>query len=868
MNKKSKPPKYAEKLLVWFLKEELAEEVLGDLDEKYHKTTQEHNTQKAKRNYWYQVFNYLRPFAFKSTKVKNSISIPMKIHFKYTTRIFKKNSLITLASLASIVLGVLSSFLIYLWVESELTTDQFHSHYDELYLPMIQQGPGDTPRPFDVGLFFNTDYSQYSEVEKVINVITLLPERFILEYEKSEHRTKGIVSDSIFFDILDFELVRGDEATVLDDPSNMVISESLAKRIFNDVNPIGKAIKVGQYGLYQVAGILKDIPSNSTITFDYILPKHSKKLWDTSGVEFILVNDAFDKAAFNEKIKHDGRNHFQFKESIISVAPFSENYFENPLNSPLFSKTGDRFDIQTMILVAFIILIISALNFTNMQATLMLSLRKSKGIKKIHGARSIDFWYEIFSSRVIYAVLSIVIIFGIYELIKSNYSSFLSLTIDIPWYRELEMIVVGTLVFIGATTLLTVIQPTNIRASKSLIEKSAKSRNMYSGKALTTIQYVLAIALLIATGVVFKQFKYMQNKDLGFNSTNLLSARVFDKVIYQDDWDAFVAMSNEQRKQHEFFSNEIDKLPGVESFTQATLPMSKDVGSGSWKLANRNAEYEQIKFLSADPSYAKALGLEVIKGRWFTDSIDNPSTQRVVINRAAMEYWGIEDLENTKIASAVWGQEKKPWEIIGVVEDFHYEHLSRKIEPLIMASFEEIESEFTFRLQNQNFKETVSQISSVYQEIYPGKPFSYTLLENKLLDQYQYEKKLSQTFLLFTLIALMLSSLGLFTFALYDTQKRIKEIGIRKVIGASTRQVIQLLSSNFIKWVILAFVIALPISWYAMREWLSNFANRTSLDWRVFAMAGGMALMLALITVVGQSYSAANQNPVKALRHE
>ena len=258
----------------------------------------------------------------------------------------------------------------------------------------------------------------------------------------------------------------------------------------------------------------------------------------------------------------------------------------------------------------------------------------------------------------------------------------------------------------------------------------------------------------------------------------------------------------------------------------------------------------------------------MVKGRFFDKEIDTQQSEKVVINRAAMEYWGIEELDGTRLASAVWDGDKNPWPVIGVIEDFHFEHLSRKIEPLVLVSFQEIENEFTFKISNDNFQETVAKISSVYEGLYPDKQFSYTLLDNKLRQQYDYEKKLSQTFLLFTIVALLLSSLGLFTFALYNTQKRIKEIGIRKAIGASTNQVISLLSSSFIKWVLLAFVIALPLSWYAMKEWILSFANQTEMSWWIFAGAGFISVALALVTVIGQSYRAANSNPVQALRHE
>jgi putative ABC transport system permease protein len=233
-----------------------------------------------------------------------------------------------------------------------------------------------------------------------------------------------------------------------------------------------------------------------------------------------------------------------------------------------------------------------------------------------------------------------------------------------------------------------------------------------------------------------------------------------------------------------------------------------------------------------------------------------------------MDFWGIDDLENIKVASAVWSGEDDPWEVIGVVDNFNFEHLSKKVNPLIMVYFEDVESEFTIKVSEERFNPTIEAIAELFQEVNPGQEFSYTILENQIKAQYEREKKLSSIFMFFTVIAVILSSIGLFTMALYETQKRVKEIGIRKVVGASAGQVVALLSSSFIKWVLLAFIIASPIAWFVMNKWLANFANQTNLSWWVFAGSGLLVTLLALATVVGQSMAAASRNPIHSLRHE
>ncbi|WP_422356538.1 ABC transporter permease [Roseivirga pacifica] len=860
------PPRLAEKLLLWFLKDELAEEVLGDLDEKFYSTSEKYPIRKARRNYWYQVINYLRPFALKSTKVKNLVISPMKIHFKFATRVFRKNSLITFASLTSIVVGVLSTFLIYQWLNSELTTDQFHSNYDRLYTLAVQQSAVDNLQPISSD-FFNIDYGEFSEIDGYLEAIYFEPDQLKIIHNNKDYEAAGLVTDSTFFNFFNFKLIDG-TPELLKDPSNIILTESLAERIFGDNNPIGKTLVLNQRGNFQIAGILENIPSNSSISFDYIVPKHAHDFWGKMGMEFLLTNGSFNKAEFNEKIKELGRTHPQFKESTLSTIPFKDIYFNHSLTHGLLAKYGDEAEIKTLTLVAIVILLVAVLNFTNMQSTLLFSQMKSKGIKQIHGAGRIDFFLEILASRLLYTVVSIPLIFGAFLLIKPNYLRFLELTLSSQWLETLGLIAIGTSGFVILTTIISLLQSTRISAPKAIISEISTRRNTSASKILTTVQYVFAIVLIIATGVVFKQFQYMQNKDLGYNPNNLVSVKFFDGIEYTGDFEVFKKQSEDQVKSYEYVKNELGKIPGIESFTQGALPLSNNVSAMSWKLSNSDFEYTEAKLLTADPAYFNTMDLKLLNGRFFSDSLDTERQHKVVINKAAMEYWGIDNTENAKLANSSWSGEKAPWQVIGVVDNFNFEHLSRKVEPLIMVYFEDVEREFSFRIREGGFKPTMEAVAGLFQGVNPNRDFNYTILDDQLAAQYERERKLSRTFVFFTLIALILSSIGLFTMALYETQKRIKEIGIRKVIGASVGQVVTLLSSSFMKWVLIAFVIATPIAWYAMNEWLANFANQTNISWWIFAAAGILAMILAMATVIGQSLTAAKRNPVHSLRHD
>ena len=796
----------------------------------------------------------------------------MNFHFKFALREITKSRLIAFGSLASLIVGVFSAYLIYVWVDTELSTDNFHSNLDRIYIPVVQQSAVDNIRPISAGLFFNVDYSKYANVEKKLYTGFYTPERIKFISKNQDYRGGGLIADSTFFEFFDFELLVGDSETIMNDPSNILLTESFAKKVFGNGEALGEIVHIesDQKGDYQVAGILKDIPTNSTLQFDFLVPAHSQKQWMISGQEFILVSDSFDPNLFNEEFKHAGRNHSQFKESTLSAIPFKEVYFHYNFSNDLLNKHGNLDEVNTLLIVAFVILLVSILNFTNMQSTLMISQLRTRGIKEVNGATKADFVLDMMASRLIYFLLGLLISFGLFLLIKPFYLRFLEISFEKSLVLVLQELGIGLMGFLFLSTIFSLLQSSRVATSQALAGQIKSNGKGFASKALTTVQYLCATVLVIASIVVFKQFKFMQNKDLGYDPNDLISVKFFDRLPYNfDDYEAYKKDLDAQNSRYQQLIGELERIPGIVNFSQGALPFDGTTWDMSWKLTKSDFEYSTVKNMVVDPDYAALLGLNVIEGRFFSDSLDVSRQNKVVINRAAMEFWNIDQIDGeVSLASSSWGDENKPWKVIGVIENFHFQHLSKKIEPAVMVFFEDVDREFAMRLNPQQYQATIQRLSELFSDINPNQVFSYTVLENELNAQYAKERKLSQIFLLFTSVGLIISSLGLFTFALYDTRKRIKEIGVRKVVGASVQEIVSLLSVSFLRWVILAFVVACPLGWYLMNEWLTNFANQTTLSWWVFASAGGLTVLLALLTVIGQSYSAAKSNPVEALRHE
>ena len=290
-----------------------------------------------------------------------------------------------------------------------------------------------------------------------------------------------------------------------------------------------------------------------------------------------------------------------------------------------------------------------------------------------------------------------------------------------------------------------------------------------------------------------------------------------------------------------------------------------------WKLQGDDRDYASANFLAVTPDYAKTLGLKMLEGRFFENEKDKDRGNKIVINEAAKKYWGIEGISSARILNKYWSRSDDDgggFEIIGVVKDFNSEHLSIKPHPLVMMYFQDIEANFMIQFEEGTVQQGIQFVQRLFSEINPGETFEYTFLTDDISAMYQKEKRLSEIYILFTVIAYLISSIGLFAISLYDTRRRVKEIGVRKVNGAKVSEVLALLNMAFIKWIAIAFVIATPLAWFAMHKWLENFAYKTTLSWWIFALAGVLALGIALLTVSWQSWRAATRNPVEALRYE
>lgn len=794
----------------------------------------------------------------------NKLNKMLKHYFKFAIRNFGSNRTIFAGSLLTLCLGALCISLLYSYVPDQMNMDGFHKRQKDIYAITIKRTPQSVPQVFDLTTFIGFDPSNYPELETMVGIEKYPKGILKLTYENETYSAEGIVTDSTFFQVFDFKLKIGDEASVLKDPDAVLLTENLAKKMFGNEDPIGKIININKTRdkNFMVKGILENPPHHSSIVFDFVFPEqyNDPNLFNRMGGDFILAGKNFNPNEFREKIKYLARENFQFTESTLSIIPFKfEEINKSGLESiGIFSRYVNEDNLYIQIIIMLVILIISALNFSNLQVINTNARVKDSALKMVNGANRRHIIIQIFVEMALLVFISTILTTIGYQLVLPIFMSFTSISIDMTISRVLTMNLSILLVLSVVGIVYPLFLAIKIPLIKSLKSQIFTQNHLKGKKAVVVFQYTLTFILLISSTVIARQLSLMLDKDLGFKKKNIISAQIFNvpaNFKTKEESDEFMEF-------YQFEKNELAAHSSIKNFAKGNRPIN--TFTMDWRSKEGDFELETHNTIKVAPNYEKVLGLKMTEGRFFDTKLDKSRGPRIVINESAKKYWGINTINGKKMENGSWGD----FEIIGVVKDFNYQHLSSKVQPLMMLYMEDIEDDFLIEFQEGAIKSGLAHVSQFFTKQNPKETFNYTFLEDDVAAQYLKEKQLSINYILFTIIAVVISCIGLFTIAIYDTRRRVKEIALRKVNGATVGEILSLLNKGFIKWVALAFIIACPITYITMSKWLENFAYKTSLSWWVFALAGLLTIIIALITVSWQSFRAAVANPVDSLRDE
>ncbi|OEK03686.1 hypothetical protein BFP97_00980 [Roseivirga sp. 4D4] len=773
---------------------------------------------------------------------------------------FKSTFFINLIGLAS---GLACALLIYLWVSDEVGIDRFHENDDQLYIVLQHNHWGDEVETdeFTQRMLAASLLEEFPEVEKSISVNEDWAETpGIVGYGEKKFKAKDNQIDPDFFNIFSYRLLRGDKDNPIPNSKSVLISDELAAKLFDKQElAVGKTISWDQErmsGEFQIVGIFES-PKQSSRKFDLLFSMEllveryaPYSNWNSNNERtYLLMKEGTDMAAFNQKIERFLTTKMENVQNTLEVQKYSDRYLYGTFSNA--QQTGGRITyVRLFSLVALFILVIASINFMNLTTAKASNRMKEIGVKKAIGARRKTIIWQYMSESV---MLSFIALFAGLFLAYAFLPQFNLITgKSLSLSFELNLIVSALLITL-VTGLLSGSYPALYLSGLhpiSMLKGKLQTTfgDTWLRKGLVVFQFAISAILITAVMVVSQQINYIQSKNLGFDRENLLR---FDYVV--EDGPGYRA-----------FQEQLRNIPEVMSVAGAIDDATGMHGGTSWvnwpgKDPNQRSYFEIIE---VGYDFLEAMGIEMATGRSYQMGRDEPGRSKMIFNEAAIKLMGIED----PIGKVVEVQNEKS-EIIGVVKDFHFQSMYNDIHPLYIQLTDELEYTL-IRLQSGANFEALDKVEDIYDEHLGGVPFDFTFIDEDFQAVYKSELSISQLSRYFAGVAIIISCLGLLGLAAFTTDKRSKEIGIRKVLGAGAANIIYLLSTDFSKMVILALLIGLPISYFMADAWIGNFAYGINLKVSNFAFVGLLTLLIAWLAVGFQTMKAASTNPVDSLRSE
>jgi putative ABC transport system permease protein len=779
-----------------------------------------------------------------------------------TYRNFKRSKGSFFINLIGLSSGIACVLFIYLWVKDEIDFDKFHKKNSQLFQVMQNQKTANnittwenTPGPLAEALI-----EEMPEIEYAVPVFNgAIFGKPTLSVKENNFKANGIYAGKDFFNIFTFNLIEGNANQVLADKNSVVLSEGLAMKLFNTTEKIvGKTVKYQNEQTFQVSGIFKRVPSNSSLQFDFVLSYKviSERInffstWgDNPANTYIILKQGTNINQFNNKIAGLIKRKSGDDSRILFLRPYSNKYLYDRYENGL--QMGGRIEyVKLFSIIAFFILVIACINFMNLSTARASRRIKEIGMKKALGAGRKSIILQHLGESILIAFISLIIAILLVWLLLPLFNDIAQKHITINLNSFLVLVLLGITLFTGLIAgsypalYLSGFNP--VKVLKGQFHSSVGE--LWVRKGLVVFQFVLSIILIVSVLVVYKQSEFIQNKKLGYNKDNILYFDIEGKVAVNR-----VA-----------FLEEVKKIPGVLNASSATAILIGSLGATpyfDWPGKNPN-DIVNFSMQYVDYGFIEMHDIEMKEGRSFSKDFSTDSSN-IIFNEAAIKIMGIKEPVGKIIT--LWGGNRQ---IIGVTKDFNFESLHNRVKPLaFILARPEWNSKIVVKIKDEKEKETISSLEKFYEKYNPGFVFEYKFLDEDYQAQYVAEKRVTVLSQYFAGLAILISCLGLFGLAAFTAEKRIKEIGIRKINGAKVTEIIAILNIDLIKWVTIAFVIACPIAWFTMHKWLESFDYRTELSWWVFALAGLMAMIIALLTVSWQSWRASTKNPVEALRYE
>ena len=783
----------------------------------------------------------------------------IKNYLKIASAILIKNKIYSLISIASLTIGISVSILLLIYVLDELSYDRYHDKADNIYRLCQEEHPYQAPQMAS----YLADH-----LPEIKNYVRILPrEDITFQYKENKFKEDVIAFvDAELFQIFSFKFKSGNVNNALKQPFTIVITEHAAHKYFGDEDPLGKVFKLNDDVDFTITGVIENIPKNSHFRYDFFLTltdSHTlfgKEMMSNWGWQNFLVyfqiQDTFSKSDLESKINNAIKNS-TYPDKLIS------NFtIQNLKDIHLFSSHIEN-DIQPQNSIVYVmifstigllILLIACFNYINLLTANATTRLIEIGVRKSFGASKKQLAIQFISESIIILILSLglsllVVRMGlpIFNELSGKELSFTSLiNLNIILGILCMTLIVGILAGGYPALFLSSYNPIKV------LKTSNKSGNLkiQFKKIIVGVQFTIVIVLISCAIVMLRQIKFLQQKDLGFNK---------EAILISD-----VDFGNETK--YNTLKQMLLDQAYVSSISSASRIPSGSLSNIGLVLPEDKSKWIEIPYVHVNFDYFKTLGISAAEGRLFSEQLKTDSTEAIILNKAALKSLEIEGDPIGQTLRCNWPKSNR--KIVGIINDINFESLYDKIKPTVFVIHPDQCHQLIIKITEANNINTINTITQICQNVYPEQVFDFHFLDDKLEQAYQKDNKTFHLMGYFSALAIILSCLGLLGLASYILARRIKEIGIRKANGAKTYEIIAMLNKNFAKWVFIAFVIACPISWYAMNQWLQNFAYKTDLSWWIFALSGLLVMGIALLTVSWQSWRAAKRNPVESLRYE
>lgn len=875
------PPKFARWLLLKFLREDLAEEVDGDLEEKFYEILRTNTSYKAKLNYWYQVIQYLRPFAIRKSKRTLFYHDMLQNYFKISWRSLSSQKMYSSIKVGGLALGIAACLLILLYIQDELSYDKHFENGDRIYRVLgVLEGDVTSRDVAFPAPMANALKNDYIEVEKAgrmnpnpsfgggSNEIRKADET------QNNHEEGFTYFDQELLELFNPRMISGNINHALTQPHSIVITQRKAEKYFPNENAVGKLMIVNndEKNPYTVGGVMEDYPANSHLQYDFLLTLTGVEFWGgeqtwwqaSNYPTYILLKPGVDATALEKKMTKGVIDKYMLPPMIesgqvgaieilskarLELQPVANIHLGATVNDHLLH--GDMRFIWLFGAVAAFILILACINFVNLSTARSANRAKEVGLRKTVGSVRSNLIAQFLTESFLYSVLSLAVGVVLAWLLLPYFNVLSAKSLIFPWKEWwlfpgiiIAAIGIGLIAGIYPAFYLSSFKP--IYVLKGNVSRGSKSSATRS--ALVVFQFTTSIILIIGTAVIYRQMNFILNKKVGFDKEQVLllqgATTLADKIGS--------------------FKNELLNLSQVKSVTVSDYLPINDTNRDGNTFHNEGMQKIEKGVIAqkwqVDPDYIKTMGMKITAGRDFNPAgkVDSAS---IIINESMAKQLNLKDPIGMSIEN--WNK----FTVIGVVEDFHFESMKENIRPLCFV-LGNSNSIISVKVSGEDMSTAVQAISGVWDKFSPNQPLRFNFLDERYALMYADVQRMGSIFTTFAVLAIIVACLGLFALSAFMVEQRSKEISIRMVLGASVSTVFRLMTQNFALLVLISFLIAAPISWYLMQQWLKDFVYRTDITWDIFVMSGIGALVVALGTVSYQAVKAALVNPVHNLRSE